>query len=164
MRHLWSTAGRRELLVAATALSLLGLSGCCPETCPASGPGPHRQVLAPNPAPMPVFSPAIRTGKLVFLSGQLGLRPGTREIVEGGIQAETRQTLENIRSLLEEIGLGLPDVVKCTVFLTDMEDYAPMNEVYREFFPQDPPARSALAATGLALGARVEIECIAAAR
>jgi 2-iminobutanoate/2-iminopropanoate deaminase len=164
MRHLLSTIGRREILVAVTALSLLGLPGCCQEPCPAPDSGPHRQVLAPNPAPLPVFSPAIRTGNLVFLSGQIGVRPGTREIVDGGIEAETRQTLENIRSLLEEIGLGMEDVVKCSVFLTNMEDYAPMNEVYLEYFPQDPPARSALAATGLALGARVEIECIAAAR
>jgi reactive intermediate/imine deaminase len=126
--------------------------------------GPHRQVVASSPAPLPVFSPAIRTGNLIFLSGQIGNRPGTKEIVPGGITAETTQALENVRTLLEEIGLGMEDAVKCTVFLTDMEDYAPMNEVYRRFFPEDPPARSALAASGLALGARVEIECIAAAR
>jgi reactive intermediate/imine deaminase len=164
MRHLRSFHRRRALFASALALALVGSAGCGQEPRVKPESGPHRQVLAPSPAPLPVFSPAIRTGNLVFLSGQIGVRPGTLEIVEGGIQAETRQTLENIRLLLEEIGLGLEDVVKCTVFLVDMEDYAPMNEVYREYFSEDPPARSALAATGLALGARVEIECIAAAR
>jgi reactive intermediate/imine deaminase len=113
---------------------------------------------------MAVFSPAIRTGNLVFLSGQLGLKPGTRELVPGGIAAETEQTLEGIRSLLNDIGLDMEDVVKCTVFLADINDYPKMNEVYLRYFPKDPPARSALAASGLALGALVEIECIAAAR
>ena len=138
-------------------LSLILLWGC-------ASPGPHREVLAPNPSPLPVFSPAVRTGDLVFLSGQIGIKPGTLELVPGGIKPETTRTLESIRSLLADIGLGMEDVVKCTVFLADMDDYGPMNEVYLEFFPQDPPARSALAASGLAFGARVEIECIAAAR
>jgi len=113
---------------------------------------------------MPLFSPAIRTGNLIFLSGQIGLEPGTLELVPGGIAAETEQTLMGIRSLLNDIGLDMEDVVKCTVMLADIEDYPKMNEVYRKYFPSDPPARSALAASGLALGARVEIECIAAAR
>lgn len=157
--------------IAPLALVLL-LAGCTP-TRPSSAPGsspappdpgPHREVLAPSPSPMAVFSPAIRTGHLVFLSGQLGLKPGTRELAAGGIAAETEQTLSNIRSLLNDIGLDMEDVVKCTVMLAEIDDYAKMNEVYRKHFPIDPPARSALAASGLALGARVEIECIAAAR
>lgn len=126
--------------------------------------GPHREVLAPSPSPLPVFSPAVRTGNLVFLSGQIGNRPGTLELVPGGIAAETEQTLTNIRTLLEQIGLSMDDVVKCTVFLADIGDYQAMNEVYARFFPKDPPARSTLAASGLALGARTEIECIAAMR
>ena len=116
------------------------------------------------PSPLPVFSPAVRSGNLVFLSGQLGLKPGTFELVPGGIQAETEQTLKGIRRLLGEIGLEMTDVVKCTVFLADIADYAKMNEIYLRYFPSDPPARSALAASGLVLGARVEIECIAAVR
>ena len=157
--------------IAPLTLVLL-LAGCTP-TRPSSSsgsssalpdPGSHRQVLAPNRSPMAVFSPAIRTGNLVFLSGQLGLKPGTRELVPGGIAAETEQTLEGIRSLLNDIGLDMEDVVKCTVFLADINDYPKMNEVYLRYFPKDPPARSALAASGLALGALVEIECIAAAR
>ena len=126
--------------------------------------GPHRQVVAPSPTPLPVFSPAVRTGNLVFLSGQIGARPGTREIVPGGVEAETTQVLDNIRVLLGEIGLGLEDVVKCTVFLTDIRDYDAMNKVYARYFTAAPPARSTVAGGGLALGAKVEIECIAAAR
>jgi reactive intermediate/imine deaminase len=111
-----------------------------------------------------VFSPAVRTGNLVFLSGQIGNVPGTLELVPGGIAPETEQTLTGIRTLLEGIGLSMADVVKCTVFLADIADYQAMNEVYARFFPEDPPARSTLAASGLALGARVEIECVAAMR
>jgi len=109
------------------------------------------------------FSSAVRAGGLLFLSGQVGVNPGSRELVPGGIVAETRQTLENIRAVLEYAGSSLDRVVKCTVFLADFGDYAAMNEVYTSFFPGDPPARSALGSNGLALGAAVEIECIALA-
>jgi reactive intermediate/imine deaminase len=149
--------------IAPLALVLL-LAGCSSSPPPPAAPGPHREVLAPNPSPMPLFSPAIRTGNLVFLSGQIGLKPGTLELVPGGIEAETEQTLKGIRSLLNDIGLDMEDVIKCTVFLADINDYPKMNEIYRQHFPSDPPARSALAASGLALGAQVEIECIAAVR
>lgn len=128
-----------------------------------SSGGPHREVLAPSPAPLPVFSPAVRAGNLVFLSGQIGVRPGSLELVPGGIDPETVQTLEHIKTLLEQIGLGMEDVVKCTVFLADIRDYAAMNTVYARYFSRDPPARSTVAGSGLALGARVEIECIATA-
>ena len=143
---------------------VLPFAGCSPSRPSPLAPGPHRQVLAPSSSPMPLFSPAIRSGNLVFLSGQIGLKPGTLELVPGGIEAETEQTLKGIRSLLNDIGLDMEDVVKCTVFLADINDYPKMNEVYLKYFPSDPPARSALAASGLALGAQVEIECIAAAR
>lgn len=148
--------------LALLALPLAGLAAL--GSADDSKSGPHRQVLAPSPSPLPVFSPAVRTGNLIFLSGQLGNKPGTLELVPGGIGPETEQTLTNIKTLLEQIGLSLDDVVKCTVFLADIGDFQAMNEVYARFFPKDPPARSALAASGLALGARTEIECIAAAR
>jgi 2-iminobutanoate/2-iminopropanoate deaminase len=83
------------------------------------------------------------------------------DLAPGGIQAETRQTLQNIKATLEKYGSSMPQVIKCTVFLADMAEWAAMNEVYVEFFPENPPARSALGTSGLALGARTEIECIA---
>jgi len=108
------------------------------------------------------FSEAVRAGDLLFLSGMLGSKPGTSELAPGGIQPETRQTLENIRAAVLRHGGSMDRVVKCTVFLADMGEWAAMNEVYREFFPVHRPARSALGVSGLALGARVEIECIVA--
>lgn len=110
------------------------------------------------------FSGATRVGNLIFVSGNIGNPPGKLELVEGGIEAETRQTLENIRAVLERHGSSLNDVVKCTVMMADMSEWPKMNEVYTEFFTAPYPARSALGANGLALGARVEIECIAVVR
>jgi 2-iminobutanoate/2-iminopropanoate deaminase len=109
------------------------------------------------------FSTAVRVGDMLFLSGQIGTLPGTRDLAPGGVAAETRQTLENIKAVLEYAGSSMDRVVKCTVFLLDIDDYAAVNEVYATYFPVDPPARSAMAASGLALGSRVEIECIAMA-
>ena len=106
------------------------------------------------------FSSAVRVGDTLYLSGSIGVIPGTLDLAEGGIQGETRQTLENIRSVVETFGSSMDRVVKCTVFLADIAEWGAMNEVYRTFF-ENPPARSALGASGLALGARVEIECIA---
>lgn len=125
----------------------------------------HREVIQPPDAPrLPVFSSAVRTGNLLFLSGALGALPGVNppQLVEGGVEAETRQTFENIKEVLDAAGLTLHDIVKCTVFLADIADYAAVNSVYVEYWDGDPPARSAIAGSGLALGAKVEIECIAA--
>lgn len=136
-----------------------------PEMRAASGGesgAPGKEIVVPAEQGLP-FSPAVRAGDLLFLSGQVGNRPGTLELVEGGIQAETRQTMEKIRATLEEAGATMEDVVKCTVFLADIAEWEAMNEVYREFFPSGPPARSAMGVSGLALDARVEIECIAVA-
>jgi len=108
------------------------------------------------------FSEAVRVGDLVFLSGQLGVAPGTLRLVDGGIREEARQTLENIRSALAAHGYSMSNVVKCTVMLADMAEWATFNEVYRTFFDGRFPARSAFGTSGLALGARCEVECIAA--
>lgn len=108
------------------------------------------------------FSEAVRVGDLLFLSGQLGNQPGGLGLVEGGIGPETAQTMENIKSVLERNGLGMDRIVKCTVFLADMSEWQQANEVYKTYFGDNPPSRSALGAAGLALDARVEIECIAA--
>ncbi len=107
------------------------------------------------------FSEAVRVGDILYLSGQIGIVPGTTELVPGGIGGETRQALENIKAILERNGSSLDRVVKCTVFLAEIKEWPNMNEVYRTYFPKAPPARSAMAASGLALDARVEIECIA---
>lgn len=109
------------------------------------------------------FSEAVRVRDVLYLSGQIGLQPGTRALVAGGIVPETRQTLEGIKRVLEAHGSSLDRVAKCTVFLADIAEWPKMNEVYVTFFANALPARSALGANGLALGARVEIECIAVA-
>lgn len=106
------------------------------------------------------FSTAVRAGNLLFLSGALAYRDG--KLVEGGISAETRVTLEIIEERLEEQGLDMSDVVKCGVFLADIDDFQAMNAVYTQAFAPPRPARTTVAASGLALGAAVEIECIAA--
>jgi reactive intermediate/imine deaminase len=106
------------------------------------------------------FSAAVRVDDTLYLSGALGYDREKGALVEGGIQAETRKALENISQTLQTFGSSMDRVVKCTVFLADMAEWAAMNEVYTTFFPNK-PARSALGASGLALGAAVEIECIA---
>jgi reactive intermediate/imine deaminase len=106
------------------------------------------------------FSSAVRVDDTLYMSGNIGNIPGTLELAEGGIQGETRQTLDNIKRVVEQFGSSMDRVVKCTVFLADMDEWGAMNEVYRTYFT-NPPARSALGANGLALDARVEIECIA---
>jgi 2-iminobutanoate/2-iminopropanoate deaminase len=113
-----------------------------------------------TPTTLP-FSEAVRVGDTLYLSGQIGIKPGTLELAPGGIREQSRQTLENIKTTLETHGYGLRDVVKCTVMLADIAEWAAFNEVYRDFFAPPFPARSALGANGLALGARVEVECIA---
>jgi 2-iminobutanoate/2-iminopropanoate deaminase len=106
------------------------------------------------------FSTAVRVDNTLYLSGNLGNIPGSLDLAEGGIEGETRQAMENIRSVLEQFGSSLDEVVKCTVFLADMGEWGAMNGVYKTYF-KNKPARSAMGASGLALGARVEIECIA---
>jgi reactive intermediate/imine deaminase len=114
------------------------------------------------PASVP-FCEGTAVGGLVFLSGQLGNVPGTLALVAGGIGAEARQALANIRTVLETQGLGPANLVRCTIMLADIGEWAAFNVAWREFFGDQPmPARSAFGCAGLALGARVEIECIAA--
>lgn len=105
------------------------------------------------------FSEAVRIGPMLYLSGQLGNIPGTLQLVPGGIRAETKQAIENIRRILERHGSSLEKVVKCTVMLADIKEWAEMNEVYVTFFSGPLPARSSFGTSGLALGGRVEIEC-----
>ena len=136
---------------------------CALAGCASARPGPRApEFLTPYGAPQYPFSPAVRVGDLLFLSGQIGTDSSGR-LVAGGIEAETRQTLENIRGVLQRTGSSMERVVKCTVMMADMREWPAMNAVYATYFPEHRPARSAFGATGLALGARVEIECIAVA-
>lgn len=123
------------------------------------------EFFTPYGPPTRPFSPAVRVGDVVFLAGQIGVRADAQgALVPGGIQPETRQTLENIRDVLQRIGLSMEHVAKCTVMMADMKEWDAMNQVYTTFFPVNKPARSAFGTSGLALGARVEIECMASAR
>ena len=106
------------------------------------------------------FSEAVRLGNVLYLSGQMGLDQAIK-LVPGGIAAETRQALENIKATLEKYGSSLERVIKVTVMLADMSEWGEMNKVYLEYFSKNLPARSAFGTSGLALGGRVEIECIA---
>jgi 2-iminobutanoate/2-iminopropanoate deaminase len=107
------------------------------------------------------FAEAVRAGDFLFVSGQIGSSPGTAEPVPGGIAAESRQAMENVREVLVRHGASLRDVVKFTVFLADIGEWGAFNDVYRAYFSGRFPARSALGASGLAKGARVEVECVA---
>lgn len=119
-----------------------------------------REVVHTEKAPKAIgpYSQAIKTEVMVMTAGQIGLDPATGDLVEGGIQAQTRQVLTNLRHVLEASGSEMGLVVKTIVFLKDMKDFAPMNAVYGEFFSQNPPARSTVAVVELPKGALVEIE------
>ena len=147
-------ANRMGLIVLAVSLAACGAPGADatksgPEYLPQGGPGGRP------------FSEAVRVGDVLYLSGQLGTDPSTQQIVPGGIAAETRQTLENIGITLEKYGSSMDRVVSVTVMLADMSEWAEMNKIYVTYFPVNRPARNAFGTTRLALGARVEIVCIA---
>lgn len=122
-----------------------------------------KKIISTEKAPKALgpYSQAIRIEELVFTSGQVGLDPGTMEIVEGGIEAQTRQVLTNLKHVLESADSGLNFVVKTTVFLQDMGHFTSMNAIYAEFFPENPPARSTIQVAALPKAALVEIECVA---
>jgi 2-iminobutanoate/2-iminopropanoate deaminase len=107
------------------------------------------------------FSEAVRVGNTLYLSGQIGILPRTTTLIAGGIKAESQQTMQNIKATLETHGYQMSDLVKCTVMLADIKEWAAFNEVYKTFFTDHFPARSALGVSGLAYGARVEVECLA---
>ncbi|HWQ05399.1 MAG TPA: Rid family detoxifying hydrolase [Longilinea sp.] len=130
------------------------MSQCCEE----------RSIVVSDKAPKAIgpYSVAVKAGPFVFASGQLGLDPVTGNLTEGGVEAETRQALTNLGNVLQAAGTTLCNVVKTTVFLRDITDFARMNVVYGEFFSENPPARSAFQVGALPKGAAVEIEAIAA--
>jgi len=122
-----------------------------------------KKIVSTDKAPKAIgpYSQAIRTSDLVYTAGQLGLDPVTMELVPDGIEAQTRQALTNLKHVLEIADSGLNYVVKTTVFLQDMRDFANMNAIYAEFFPDNPPARSTVQVAALPKGGLVEIECVA---
>ena len=147
---------RRNRLAAVTfallvSTAALGAEHAKPEFMPSDDPA--RRDLP--------FSDAVRVGDLMFLSGQIGMDSATGKPVAGGIKAEARQALTQIKEILTRHGASMSDVVKCTAFLADIAEWQTFNEVYGEFFKKPFPARSALATNGLARNARVEVECIA---
>jgi 2-iminobutanoate/2-iminopropanoate deaminase len=122
-----------------------------------------REIVHTDKAPKAIgpYSQAIRTDSMIYSAGQLGLDPATGEFVAGGVEEQTRQSLTNLKNVLEAAGSSLGQVVKTTVFLKDMADFPKMNPVYGEFFAENPPARSTVAVAGLPKGGLVEIEVIA---
>ena len=122
-----------------------------------------KKIISTDKAPKAIgpYSQAVQIENMVFTAGQIGLNPATMEIVEGGIEAQSRQVLTNLKAVLEAADSGLNYVVKTTVFLSDMANFAAMNAIYAEFFPENFPARSTVAAAGLPKGALVEIEAVA---
>ena len=134
----------------------------CQSSAPSRPPRPAEFLPSPGAAEHSLpFSEAVRAGDFLILSGQIGNVPGKLELVPGGIGPEAARALDNIQAILQRHGASMDDVVKCTVFLADMREWPAFNEVYRKYFPRHFPARSALAASGLVLGARVELECTA---
>lgn len=138
---------------------ILAIAALCAAT---NAPAQQPEMIQPPGTVVGIpFTPAVRVGNMLYLSGQIGNVPGTTQLVDTGIARQTGQALENIKALLTYAGSSLERVAKCTVFLADIRDFGKMNEVYRTYFPKNPPARSTVAGSGLALGARVEIECLA---
>ncbi len=122
-----------------------------------------KQIIATDNAPAAVgaYSQGIIANGFVYTAGQIPLVPATKKMAEGGIKEQTRQSLENVKGVLEAAGSSMANVVKTTVFLADINDFADFNAVYSEYFPENPPARSAVQAAALPLGARIEIEAVA---
>lgn len=124
---------------------------------------PEKMIITTDKAPKAIgpYSAGVKAGHFVYTAGQLGINPQAGKMVEGGIEAETRQALTNLKNILEAAGSSLGGVVKTTVFLRDINDFAAMNGVYAEFFTENFPARSAIQVAALPLGAAVEVEAVA---
>ncbi|MDX9928561.1 MAG: Rid family detoxifying hydrolase [Bacteroidales bacterium] len=124
--------------------------------------GERRVITLDDTAQKRPYSPAVEINNTLYVSGQIGMVPGTGKLAEGGLAAETRQVLENLKRVIEASGYSMTDVVACTVLLTDISFFNEMNQIYMEYFPVDPPARKAFAVKDLPGGALIEIDAIAA--
>jgi 2-iminobutanoate/2-iminopropanoate deaminase len=142
---------------AVALVAALAMAGCAPRTGAATGEV-RATYHTPYGRPAYPFSPAVQVGPMLYLAGQIGTDSSNR-LVPGGIEAETRQTMANIADVLARSGSSMDRVVKCTVMMADMKEWPAMNAIYATYFPANYPARSAFGTNGLALGARVEIEC-----
>lgn len=143
----------KPMMLTAIAIAASGLGACT------TAQGGRPSALHYGASAMP-FSESVQAGDMLYLSGQIGVTPGTTTLAPGGIEGETRQTMENIRSVLARRGLDFDDVVKCTVMLADMRDWPAFNAVYVDYFTAGRlPARSAFGSNGLAYGGRIELEC-----
>jgi reactive intermediate/imine deaminase len=144
-------------------LSFIALAGFASSTVAFAAKGDIEYLNSGKvlPATLP-FSEAVRVGNMLYLSGQIGIVPGSMKVIPGGIKEEAKQAMQNIKTSLEAHGYAMGNLVKCSAMLADMADWPAFNEVYKTFFTDHYPARSAFAVGGLALGARVEIECVAA--
>jgi 2-iminobutanoate/2-iminopropanoate deaminase len=122
-----------------------------------------KEIVYSEKAPKPIgpYSQAVWVGNLIFLSGQIGIDPNTGELVAGGVLAETRQVMNNIGAILAKINLSFDNIIKTTIFLTNLADFAQVNQIYAEYFKQDFPARSTIEVKALPKGAKIEIEVIA---
>ncbi len=122
-----------------------------------------RRTISTDGAPKALgpYSQAVAAGGWLYCSGQIGLDPSTGELVQGGVESEARQCLRNLEAVLEAAGCGFADVVRTTIYLADLGDFARVNEIYGRSFPEDPPARACIEAAALPKGARVEIDCVA---
>lgn len=169
-RDLPARGGRRGSLAAVAFALAAVIAGCdaaatAGDTQATDRAGERREIISPAGATrIASYSSAVRTGHLIFFSGVVGTLPDSRELAAGGIQPELRQSWHNLSAIMEAADVTADDLVKCTVFLADIAEFDAMNDVYSTFFPGDPPARSTVGVAGLPLGARVELECIAAVR
>ena len=139
-------------------LFVVFVSGCSTDNCA------EKEIIATDNAPAAIgpYSQAVKVGNFLYLSGQLGINPARKGLVDGGLAAEARQALANQQAILKSAGFSLFDVVQCQVFLRDMEDYAEFNEIYKEFFKSDFPARAVVQVARLPLDASIEIMMVAA--
>ena len=151
----------RRDFVAGAGAALLGGAAVASASQPSVEPsGDQGRKVIPG-SPYATFSRAVRLDKLVFVAGVVGQKPGTRELVAGGFEAEARQALENLKASVEASGSRMSNVLKCTVFIKDADDFAVFNKVYVTFFPKDPPARSSVVVKDLVVpAARLEIDCV----
>jgi 2-iminobutanoate/2-iminopropanoate deaminase len=148
----------RAAALVAFPLVLPFMLGACASAGGGAEAGPTKEILTPGGGERPLFSTVVRSGDVLYLSGVIG------RSADGDAGAATRQALEGVQSRLAQVGRTMRDVLKCTVYLIDMDDYAAMNEVYLEYFTPDPPARTAVAVRALPVNAQVEVDCIATAR